>query len=169
MKAAMLVMLGLSVAAVPQAQAEEITVEMHRVDDAGVGAPVGKVIGHDTSQGVMLMPLLKGLPPGPHGFHLHEFPDCGTKEKDGKMVAGLAAGNHFDPKSTGKHAGPAGDGHLGDLPVLVVETDGTAEKSVTAGRLKVADMKGHSLMIHAENDNYADKAGGPRIACGVVK
>jgi Cu-Zn family superoxide dismutase len=169
MKATGLVMLALASAAIPDTQAEDVTIEMYRIDDSGVGAPIGKIMAHDSSQGMMLMPLLKGLPPGPHGFHVHEYPDCGAKEKDGKMVAGLAAGNHFDPKNTAKHAGPMGGGHLGDLPVLVVEPDGSAKGSVTAGRLKVADIKSRSLMIHAETDNYADKAGGPRIACGVVK
>ena len=168
MKALILTMFGLSAAAVG-AQAEEVTVEMRRIDEHGVGVPVGTIVAHATAQGVMLTPLLKGFSPGPHGFHLHEFPNCGAREKDGKMVAGLAAGNHFDPQNTGKHAGPAGEGHLGDLPVLVVGTDGTAGTPVTAGRLKMADLRGHALVIHAENDNYADKPGGTRIACGVVK
>ena len=43
-----------------------------------------------------------------------------------------------------------------------------------APRLKVADLKGKSLMIHAGGDNYSDTpaplgGGGARAACGVVK
>ena len=94
--------------------------------------------------------------------------------KDGKMTPGQAAGGHFDPKKTGKHLGPNGDGHLGDLPVLVVDKDGKATTPVVASRLKVADLKGHSLMIHAGGDNYSDTpkplgGGGARVACGVVE
>lgn len=150
------------------AYAEEIRVKMNKIDETGIAESIGVVVARDTAAGLTLTPDLKGLPPGPHGFHVHEFPDCGIKEKDGKPVAGLAAGNHFDPNKTGKHAGPAGDGHAGDLPVLSVAPDGTAKQAISTNRLRGADLRGHSLMIHAENDNYADKPGGARIACGVV-
>ncbi|CAI8881877.1 Superoxide dismutase [Cu-Zn] 2 [Methylocaldum szegediense] len=149
--------------------AEEVQVEMNKIDETGIGEAIGVIVAVDTPVGLQLTPNLKGLPPGPHGFHVHEFPDCNPKEKDGKPVAGLAAGGHFDPEKTGKHAGPEGDGHAGDLPVLKVAPDGTAKEAVTTKRLHVADLKGRSLMIHAEDDNYADKLGGARIACGVVK
>jgi Cu/Zn superoxide dismutase len=38
----------------------------------------------------------------------------------------------------------------------------------------VADVRGHSIMIHAGGDNYSDQpelfgGGGARIACGVAK
>jgi Cu-Zn family superoxide dismutase len=109
-----------------------------------------------------------------HGFHVHEHAQCGPADKDGKMTAGHAAGSHFDPGKTGKHLGPYGDGHLGDLPPLYVDANGTATLPVLAPRLKLADLKGRSLMIHAGGDNYSDQpaalgGGGARIACGVVK
>jgi Cu-Zn family superoxide dismutase len=42
-----------------------------------------------------------------------------------------------------------------------------------APRLKLADLKGRSLMIHSGADNYFDApekngGGGERIACGVM-
>lgn len=151
------------------ALADEVTVDMHLIDAKGTGVAVGRIMAHDTSAGVMFMPDLKGLPAGEHGFHVHESPNCGATEKDGKPVPGGAAGSHYDPAGTGKHLGPMGAGHLGDLPMLTVKPDGTVEQSVTAARLKVADLRGRSLMIHAEPDNYGDKPGGARIACGVVK
>ena len=45
---------------------------------------------------------------------------------------------------------------------------------MTANRLKVADVKGRALMIHAGGDNYSDQpkplgGGGARVACGVIK
>jgi Cu-Zn family superoxide dismutase len=114
------------------------------------------------------------LPPGTHGFHVHEKADCGPGVKDGKQQAGIAAGGHFDPAGTGKHEGPAGKGHIGDLPALTVDKDGKASNPVIAPRLKLADVKGRSLMIHAGGDNYSDKpaplgGGGGRVACGVIK
>jgi Cu-Zn family superoxide dismutase len=111
--------------------------------------------------------------PGVHGFHVHQKPDCAAGMKDGKMVTGLAAGGHHDPSVAGKHEGPHGKGHLGNLPALTVGTDGKAVIAVSAPRLMMADVKGRSLMIHAGGDNYADQpaplGGGARIACGVIE
>jgi Cu-Zn family superoxide dismutase len=95
-------------------------------------------------------------------------------EKDGKMVPGLAAGGHFDPEHTDVHKGPYGNGHLGDLPALFVDTSGQADHPVLAPRLQLKDLKGHALVIQAGGDNYSDNpkalgGGGARIACGVVE
>ena len=110
-----------------------------------------------------------------HGFHVHETGSCGTNEKDGKKVAAGAAGGHFDPVASKHHAGPSGDGHLGDLPALVVNDSGAAGTAVTAPRLtKLSEVKGKALMIHAGGDNFSDQpkplgGGGERIACGVIE
>ncbi|MBS1211498.1 MAG: Cu/Zn superoxide dismutase [Proteobacteria bacterium] len=150
------------------ALAAELKVEIHQVEPKGIGPSLGFVTVEEGAKGLIFKPSLRGLPPGSHGFHVHETPNCAAGEKDGKPVAGLAAGNHYDPAATGRHTGPEGDGHLGDLPVLTVEGDGSATTPVTAPRLKLKDVQGRSLMIHAENDNYADKPGGARIACGTI-
>ena len=159
---------------VGSASAEQIVVQMNLISDQGVGASVGTVTLTDTPQGLKLAPALSGLMPGNHGFHIHEKPECAAGLKDGKPAPGLAAGGHYDPASVGKHEGPAGKGHLGDLPVLTVGADGKATEAVVAPRLKTGDVKGRSLMIHAGGDNYADVpeklgGGGGRIACGVIK
>jgi len=86
-----------------------------------------------------------------------------------------AAGGHFDPTASKHHAGPSGDGHLGDLPPLVVADNGGAGTAVVAPRLmKLSGVKGKALMIHAGGDNFADQpkplgGGGERIACGVIQ
>jgi len=167
MIAALLVLAG-------SASAEQIVVQMNLISDQGVGASIGTVTLTDTPQGLKLAPALSGLMPGNHGFHIHENPECATGVKDGKPTPGLAAGGHYDPASAGKHEGPVGKGHLGDLPVLTVGADGKATETVVAPRLKTGDVKGRSLMIHAGGDNYADVpeklgGGGGRIACGVIK
>jgi len=114
-----------------------------------------------------------GLPAGLHGFHVHENPSCLPGEKDGKKVPALGAGGHLDPQKTGRHGYPWGDGHLGDLPPLYVGADGVANQPVLGPRLKLGDLKGRSLMVHAGGDNHADHpaplgGGGARIVCGVV-
>ena len=151
------------------------TVTFHLFTPEGVGDELGTVTLEETTDGLVLTPNLKGLAEGEHGFHVHQNPSCEPGEKDGKKVAGLGAGGHYDPKGTGKHTGPEGvDGHLGDLPVLAVAADGTATQPVTAPRLTLADVKGRSLMIHAGGDNYSDTpealgGGGARLACGVIE
>lgn len=126
-------------------------------------------------QGIRLIPDLENLPPGEHGFHVHRFDRCvPTVSEDGQPVIGMEAGPHLDPESTDRHAGPEGDGHLGDLPRLVVDEDGRATTEVDAPRLSVKDVAGRALIIHAGGDNYADEpeadgGGGQRIACGVIK
>ncbi len=155
------------------ALAADTVVEMKRIDATGVGAPLGKITITASSDGVRLAPDLNGLPPGSHGFHLHENGSCLPGEKVGSVAAGIAAGHHYDPAATGKHEGPAGSGHLGDLPLLTVDDRGMATSAVTAPRLKIEALKGRSLMIHAGGDNYSDLpekggGGGARIACGVI-
>ena len=156
------------------AQAEEtLKVTMNLATTGGIGKSVGTVTASQTSYGVVLTPDLRGLAPGIHGFHVHQNPSCSTKEQDGKQVPALAAGGHYDPAKTGRHEGPYGNGHLGDLPAIYVTQDGTATYPVLAPRLKLSDLKGRSLMIHAGGDNHADHpqklgGGGARIACGII-
>jgi Cu-Zn family superoxide dismutase len=152
----------------------DITVQMSTVDAKGIGKSVGQVVISETPYGVVFTPSLAGLPPGLHGFHVHENPSCDPKEKDGKMMPALAAGGHYDPAASKHHGLPWGDGHLGDLPALFVDATGNANNPVLAPRLKIADVMGGSLMVHAGGDNHADHpaplgGGGARIACGVIQ
>lgn len=151
----------------------DFTVPMNIVDEKGIGKAVGQVVISETPYGVVFSPALSGLPQGVHGFHVHENPNCEAREKDGKMVPALAAGGHYDPAATKRHGQPWSDGHLGDLPPLYVDGNGTAGNPVLAPRLKLADLKGRSLMVHVGGDNHSDHpaplgGGGARLACGVI-
>jgi len=154
--------------------ADEQVIQVHLVNDQGMGEAIGVITVKDSKYGLMLTPQLTGLPQGIHGFHVHQNADCGHMMTGGKSMAAGAAGGHYDPAMTGKHEGPYGDGHLGDLPFLYADKDGKATASVLAPRLKVSDLKGRSVMIHVGGDNYSDVpeklgGGGGRLACGVVK
>ena len=149
-------------------------VQISMVDAKGVTSSIGQVSITESKYGLVFSPSLKGLPPGLHGFHLHQNPSCDPKEKDGKMVPALAAGGHYDPSDTRRHDTPWGDGHLGDLPALFVDAEGNANQPVLAPRLKEADLEGRSLMVHVGGDNHSDHpatlgGGGARLACGVIK
>jgi superoxide dismutase, Cu-Zn family len=154
--------------------ADPMVVEMRAADPAGTGAAIGTVTVAATPYGTLLTPNLNGLTPGLHGFHVHEHPSCEPREQAGKAVPALGAGGHFDPGKTGKHLGPYGDGHLGDLPPLFADAAGRSTLPVLAPRVKPEDLKGHSLMVHAGGDNFSDQpdplgGGGARVACGIVK
>jgi Cu-Zn family superoxide dismutase len=145
------------------AHSTEITVT---IDSTGAGKnSLGTVVFKDTPSGLLISPNLTNLPAGLHGFHLHQFPNCGD--------TGKSAGGHYDPQKTNSHQGPYGQGHLGDLPVLYVTSEGKANTTTLAPRLKTTDLTGLTLMIHADGDNYSDTpplgGGGAREACGVIQ
>ena len=157
------------------ASADKVVVSLALVTADGVGAPVGVISLTDTPDGAMLMANLKGLPPGPHGLHVHANGSCAPGPgKDGAIMAAGAAGGHYDPNTAGKHMGPMGDGHLGDLPLITVGADGTFKGMLMAPHIhSVGALKGHAVMIHAGGDTYSDTpaplgGGGARIACGVA-
>ncbi len=146
-----------------------IKAAMHRLSPKGVGKKVGYVYLSDSPDGLLLQADLRGLPPGEHGFHIHEFGD--VEPKDG--TPGGMAGQHYDPGKTGKHLGPYRNGHKGDLPYLVVDRAGYCTEEVIAPRLRLREVKNRALIIHSGGDNYSDyplKNGGgkSRIVGGII-
>lgn len=156
-------------------QAAPLSVTLDAVSNEGTGKALGTVSIEQTEYGLVFTPDLGGLQPDIHGFHIHASGNCAVAERDGQKVAAGAAGGHWDPQNTAKHDQPWGDGHLGDLPALYVDSGGKATQPVLAPRLKdLEELKGHALMVHAGGDNYADSpaplgGGGARMACGVIK
>ncbi len=146
----------------PTSPSDSVVVD---ISETASGASIGSIRVEQTANGARFTPNLTGLTPGEHGFHVHVNPSCG--------MAGQDAGGHYDPQNTGRHEGPNGNGHLGDLPTLSVNSSGAATTPVVAPRVQVTDLEGGSLMIHAGGDNYSDTpaplgGGGARVACGVV-
>ena len=83
---------------------------------------------------------------------------------DGIPVPGLAAGAHLWLSGIGQLSGTTFTSHLGDLPNLEVNVDGTATKMLVAARLRLADVANRAMMIHASQD---DNSG--RMACGRIE
>jgi Cu-Zn family superoxide dismutase len=148
--------------------ADEVRAEVHLISPIGVGEKIGTIALKDAQHGVTIVPSLMKLPPGKHAFHIHEKPDCGAGMENGRMVAGLRAGGHYDPSSEGHDVGSHKP--RGDLPELTAELDGTAVTPVTSDTLSVEAIRGRAIMLHlyGENDPSKPKGGGPRFACGVV-
>ena len=154
---------GVLVIACAVASASTISVTVNRLSD---GVSLGEITLKDSAYGMLIQPHLNGVSPGAHGVHVHVNPSCAK--------GGKAAGGHFDPTKTGQHRGPYSDkGHAGDLPLLIADAQGKVSTPVLAPRLRVADIIGRSIIVHAGGDNYGDKAqplggGGARLACAVV-
>lgn len=113
-----------------------------------------------------------GLAPGRHGIHIHEVGKCTPPDFS-------SAGGHLNPGGR-KHGleNPEGP-HAGDLPNLLVESDGSADTvfSVPAALLApgpggVLRPQGAAVVIHAgRDDQRTDPSGnsGARLACGVIE
>lgn len=136
----------------------------------------GKEIGHmemtEGRDGVLISLGLTEIPEGEHGIHIHEVGKCEKPSFE-------SAGAHFNP--LGKHHGinnPKGP-HLGDLPNITAEQDGTVQVEFVAKNITLEkgmenslfDADGSAIVIHEKADDYVtDPAGnsGARIACGVI-
>ena len=148
------------------AQTRSVTVPM--VD--GKGADVGMVMLSQQGSGVQMQVMLKGLPAGEHGIHVHAVGTCTPPDF-------TSAGGHLNP--TSKHHGfqnPDGH-HAGDFPSsLTVAQDGTVNTTLTSTDVSLdasspASVYGKAIVVHAAaDDQKTDPSGasGARIACGVV-
>jgi len=114
----------------------------------------------------------KGLKPGKHGFHVHQFGDLSN--------GCVSAGAHFNP--FGKtHGAPSDETrHVGDLGNLEADKDGNVEFKLEDNLVSLigpTSVIGRSVIIHADVDDLGKgghelslttgNAGG-RIACGVI-
>jgi len=115
---------------------------------------------------------VKGLAPGEHGFHVHQFGD-GTN-------GCTSSGPHFNPKGK-THGGPEDEKrHFGDLGNITAGSDGTANVAITDKLVTLVGpntVVGRTIVVHAKRDDLGKggddeslKTGnaGARIACGVI-
>uniref|UniRef100_A0A914UXJ2 Superoxide dismutase [Cu-Zn] n=1 Tax=Plectus sambesii TaxID=2011161 RepID=A0A914UXJ2_9BILA len=118
---------------------------------------------------------IKGLTPGSHGFHVHQFGDS----TDGCT----SAGPHFNPFNK-THGGPQDDDrHVGDLGNVEAGSDGVAHIEMTDHLVQIHgenSVIGRSLVVHAGCDDLGRGEGekkeeslktgnaGARAACGCI-
>jgi Cu-Zn family superoxide dismutase len=137
------------------------------------GNPVGEVrLSQDVEDQVDVRAIVHDLPPGFHGFHVHEVGQCEPPF--------TSAGGHLNLEDAFHPE------HTGDMPVLLVNNDGTGETSFETDRFALKDLldeDGSAIIVHALPDNYANiperygevdqdtlETGdsGERIACGAI-
>ena len=138
-------------------------------------SPDGKTIGSatliQTPNGVLISAEVTDLPPGVHGFHIHEVGRC-----EGAFES---AGGHYNPRGAQHGYMVAGGPHAGDMPNQTVEQDGKLKAEVfnpyvtfTGGQAPLFDQDGSALVVHATADDYRTQPSGnagDRIACGVIQ
>ena len=157
-----------AVAAPVVVSADTAAAEMINTD----GAVIGKVTFEQAPTGVLVNVEVAGLPPGPHGIHLHAVGACTPDFK--------AATGHINPDGM-EHGlrNPAGPDN-GDLPNLFVGADGSARAefftvlvSVSGGKMPaLLDEDGSTVIIHENPDDHLTQpigGAGGRIACGIIK
>ncbi|CDW53686.1 copper:zinc superoxide dismutase, partial [Trichuris trichiura] len=115
---------------------------------------------------------LSGVPPGRHGFHIHEF---------GDLRSGCtSAGAHFSLSGHNHGAPSAQERHEGDLGNIVAGQDGSVTINMTDPLLIIRGPQtiiGRTLVIHEREDDLGrggdqeslktGNAGG-RIACAII-
>ncbi len=136
------------------------------------GNEIGTAVFEQTPGGVLISVVAEGLPPGEHGFHIHEKGACDPAE------GFKTAGGHFAPRSHHHGLKVAAGPHAGDMPNQFAGSDGTMRAVVLnpnvtleTGVDSLVDADGSALIIHAGADDYMTQptgAAGGRLACAVI-
>ena len=154
-----------SILSLAEPLADEGMIELHAVDDAGIGESIGSVSVADSEKGLVMAFDLKTMQPGPHRLNIHATPNCGPGEIEGKTRAAGAAGPRCES---------GGDPELNDFAVIYIQVDEDGalpyRRSMIAPGLTVADLNDRALVLHGHRDNYRyeDKvtdARSPHVAC----
>src|SRR6266550_3197241 len=112
---------------------------------------------------------LTGVPPGTHGFHIHEKGDCGNN--------GQNAGGHFNPTGMVHGAPDAVSHHAGDFGNVTADANGEVHTRFTTHSVSLKSGEqtyavGHAVVLHANPDDLTSQPSGnagARIACGVIQ
>ncbi|HUG91602.1 MAG TPA: superoxide dismutase family protein [Planctomycetaceae bacterium] len=117
-----------------------------------------------TPRGVRIAGTIRGLTPGKHGFHIHEFGDL-------RSADGTAAGDHFNPGGA-RHGAPGHEQHhYGDFGNIEADDEGIANVILQADWMKLHFVVGRALVVHAEADDLESQPSGdsgPRAGIGVI-
>jgi len=149
---------------------EEVNVSLQDAD--GNVTANATLTEEQAGEGVNIALEGENLPPGTHGFHIHNTGSCEPPAFD-------SAGDHYNPTDANHGFEDPEGPHAGDLENIEVSEDGTVNTEVTADMVTLEQgaettlypESGTSLVIHSEADDYVSQPSGDagdRIACGVI-
>lgn len=175
------ILLGLTfVALLPLAAHAQDAVEQPdpRTASAVMIDPDGNRIGtaelvETPNYGVLIRLDVGSLEPGEHAFHIHETGQCSAPDFS-------SAGGHYAPRGRshglhhphGKHAGDMANLHVPESGHVRTERLATHVTLLEGATGSLFDDDGSALVIHAGGDDYRSQpagAGGPKVACGVIR
>jgi len=137
---------------------------------SGVNGVDGTVVFESYPEGCRVNAEFKRLPPGEHGFHIHNAGDLRGEGCQG-------ACDHFHKGKPQSHGGPpshAGERHTGDLGNI--HGNGFRATYILAG-VSVSELYGRSVIVHADPDDYGQGGhadshttghSGKRIGCAII-
>ena len=158
------------VLAVPGTALAAGTKAIAKLESRSDSTVTGKVTFTEHEGKVSMKVVVKGLTPGLHAIHLHDKGDCSAPDA-------TSAGGHWNPSSENHGKWGQAPFHHGDIGNLVADAKGDAELTEvsdlwTLGDGKPSDVIGHSVIVHAKEDDFTTQptgnAGG-RVACGVIQ
>jgi superoxide dismutase, Cu-Zn family len=149
------------------------------------GARVGTVKFDGNARGTVVKVVVHGVTVGLDEFHgLHIHANDAKAACDPTAPAFTNVGGHWNP------TGVTHSHHHGDLPSLLILTDGTGTARFATGRFEPDHLDGKAVILHAGVDNFGNipdrystgvppiagpdattKAtgdSGGRIACGII-
>ena len=130
----------------------------------------GVVLLAEKGEGLEITVNVGNVPPGKHGFHIHENGSCDDM--------GKAAGGHYNPDEAA-HGLITKDGftnaHCGDFGNIEVGADGAGTTTLFVPGLTLTGEKhnvlGKAVILHEKEDDFSQPTGnaGGRIGCGIIE
>jgi Cu-Zn family superoxide dismutase len=167
MKLAPFALTALAAASLALASPAAVTKAVAVLSPLGSSGVTGTVTFTKADGGVRVQAQLKGLKPGDHGFHIHEFGDCSAAD-------GASAGGHFNPSAEPHGAPTDAQRHTGDLGNIEASAAGVADLEYTDSRATLDganSVLGRGVIVHEKGDDLKTQPtgnAGARVACGVI-
>ena len=127
----------------------------------------GIVTFNKVDGGVKVVAHIEGLTPGKHGFHIHEYGDCGSPDA-------TSAGGHFNPGGN-RHGAPEDNNrHAGDIGNITADSSGAAHLEWIDPDMTMDgpnSIIGRGVIVHVNEDDLKTQPtgnAGARVACGVI-
>lgn len=131
---------------------------------------LGQATLQETPEGLHVKVNFENIPPGKHGFHIHEGGSCAEE--------GKAAGGHYNPDNL-PHGHVIEKGlahvHAGDFGNVEIGADGKGKLELTAKGLTITaashNVLGRTFILHDKEDDFGQPTGnaGGRIGCGIIE